>query len=63
MDVEISNKPAHETTLLGIAHVPEGRRIFPKLSVKENLLMGAFSVKDKHVVHERMESVFHISLN
>ena len=56
--VEISNNQAHETTLLGIAHVPEGRRIFPKLSVKENLLMGAFSVKDKHVVHERMESVF-----
>ena len=56
--VEISNNQAHETTLLGIAHVPEGRRIFPKLSIKENLLMGAFSVKDKHVVHERMESVF-----
>src|SRR4051812_23705595 len=57
--VEISNKPAHETTLLGIAHVPEGRRIFPKLSVKENLRMGAFSVKDKQVIHERMERVFH----
>ena len=56
--LEISNKQAHETTLLGIAHVPEGRRIFPKLSVKENLLMGAFSVKDKHVVQARMESVF-----
>ncbi|MCG7344895.1 ABC transporter ATP-binding protein [Sporosarcina sp. ACRSL] len=57
--MEISNKPAHETTLLGIAHVPEGRRIFPKLSVKENLRMGAFSVKDKQVVQERMERVFH----
>ena len=56
---EISNKPAHETTLLGIAHVPEGRRIFSKLSVKENLLMGAFSVKNKNVINERMERVFH----
>ncbi|MBO0600682.1 ABC transporter ATP-binding protein [Sporosarcina sp. E16_3] len=56
---EISNKPAHETTLLGIAHVPEGRRIFSKLSVKENLLMGAFSVKNKNVIDERMEKVFH----
>lgn len=55
---EISNKPAHETTLLGIAHVPEGRRIFPKLSVKENLLMGAFSVKNKSVIDQRMERVF-----
>jgi branched-chain amino acid transport system ATP-binding protein len=56
---EISNKPAHETTLLGIAHVPEGRRIFSKLSVKENLLMGAFSVKNKNMINERMERVFH----
>ena len=56
---EISNKPAHETTLLGIAHVPEGRRIFPRLTVKENLLMGAFSVKNKHVIGERMEQAFH----
>ncbi|WHY88248.1 ABC transporter ATP-binding protein [Neobacillus novalis] len=55
---EISNKPAHEVTLLGIAHVPEGRRIFPKLTVKENLLIGAFSVKNKHVVQERIEKVF-----
>jgi len=58
-EIEISNKPAHETTLLGIAHVPEGRRIFSKLSVKENLLMGAFSVKNKNVINERMEKVFH----
>lgn len=55
---EISNKPAHETTLLGIAHVPEGRRIFGNLTVKENLLMGAFSVKGKNVIEERMEFVF-----
>lgn len=56
--MEISNRPAHETTLLGIAHVPEGRRIFPKLTVKENLLMGAFSVNDKNVINERIEKVF-----
>ena len=55
---EISNKPAHKTTLLGIAQVPEGRRIFPKLSVKENLLMGAFSVKDKKTIEARMERAF-----
>jgi len=55
---EITNKPAHETSLLGIAHVPEGRRIFPRLSVKENLMIGAFSEKDKRVIHRRMERVF-----
>ncbi|PLT28520.1 ABC transporter ATP-binding protein [Peribacillus deserti] len=55
---DITKKQAHETTLLGIAHVPEGRRIFPKLTVKENLLMGAFSVKDKRAIEERMERAF-----
>lgn len=55
---EITNKPAHETTLLGLAHVPEGRRIFSNLTVKENLFMGAYSVKGKQLIDERMEFVF-----
>ncbi len=55
----ITEVPPHETTISGIAHVPEGRRIFPRLSVKENLEMGAISVKDKKVIAERMEQVFH----
>jgi len=55
---DITNKQAHETTLMGISHVPEGRRIFANLTVKENLLMGAFSVKGKAVIEERMENVF-----
>ncbi|SOC05260.1 branched-chain amino acid transport system ATP-binding protein [Ureibacillus xyleni] len=55
---EITNKPPHQTTILGMAHVPEGRRIFSNLTVKENLLMGAFSVKGKDVIQERMEQVF-----
>ena len=57
---EITNKPAHATTLLGMAHVPEGRRIFSGLTVKENLLMGAFSVKEKNVIEERMETAFEL---
>ncbi|WP_075980706.1 ABC transporter ATP-binding protein [Bacillus massilinigeriensis] len=57
-DKEISNRPAHENTALGIAHVPEGRRIFPNLTVKENLMMGAFSVKDKVLIKDRLERVF-----
>lgn len=55
---DITNRPAHQVASLGIAHVPEGRRIFPRLSVKENLLIGAFSVKDKKVIAKRMERVF-----
>lgn len=54
----IVNVPAHQTSLMGIAQVPEGRRIFPKLSVKENLLMGAFAMKDKSVIEKRMKRVF-----
>lgn len=55
---DIANVPAHQTSLMGIAHVPEGRRIFPKLSVKENLSIGAFAVKDKKIIEKRMERVF-----
>ncbi|WP_246943155.1 ABC transporter ATP-binding protein [Bacillus pinisoli] len=54
----ISDVPPHETVISGIAHVPEGRRIFPRLTVKENLEMGAFSVNEKRVIAERMEKVF-----
>jgi branched-chain amino acid transport system ATP-binding protein len=43
---EITTAEAHARVPLGLAHVPEGRRIFPKLSVEENLSMGAFTVRD-----------------
>jgi len=39
---ELGGKPAHEIVMAGIAHVPEGRRLFPRLSVEENLRLGAF---------------------
>ncbi|MDO3409911.1 ABC transporter ATP-binding protein [Saccharibacillus sp. CPCC 101409] len=55
---QIQSQPPHVTALSGIAHVPEGRRIFPKLTVKENLEMGAFSVRDKKLVRERIERAF-----
>ena len=42
---EITRTKAHEFTTLGISHVPEGRRIFPQMSVEENLEMGAFNRK------------------
>jgi branched-chain amino acid transport system ATP-binding protein len=42
----IHNTAAHDIVSLGVAHSPEGRRIFPRLSVEENLMLGAFSRKD-----------------
>ncbi len=51
----ISHKEAHTIALAGLGHVPEGRGIFPNLTVQENLEMGAFTVRDADVVRERME--------
>ena len=45
----IDNLPAHHIVELGIAHVPEGRHIFPRMSVEENLLLGAYTRKGQHL--------------
>jgi branched-chain amino acid transport system ATP-binding protein len=45
----IDTTPAHEIVTMGVAHSPEGRKIFPKMSVEENLLLGAFSRNDSGV--------------
>ena len=45
----IQAMPAHEIVSRGVAHSPEGRRIFPRLTVEENLLLGAFARKDANV--------------
>ncbi len=50
----------HQIVGLGISQVPEGRRIFGNLTVRENLLMGAFLEKNRKVTAERMEKVFSI---
>ncbi len=52
--------PAHRIVAEGIGHVPEGRGIFPKLTVQENLEMGAFVLNDGSEVNRRMEFVFTI---
>ena len=39
--------PAHQVLMRGLAHSPEGRRIFPRLTVEENLMLGAFARKDR----------------
>jgi branched-chain amino acid transport system ATP-binding protein len=45
----IDNVPPHDIVSLGVAHSPEGRRIFPRLSVEQNLLLGAFSRRDNEI--------------
>ncbi|MCE7947254.1 MAG: ABC transporter ATP-binding protein [Chloroflexi bacterium CFX4] len=53
----LNNVPPHKITRMGVGHVPEGRRIFPELTVRENLEMGGFSVSSREVA-ERMERAF-----
>lgn len=45
----IDDTPAHQIVTLGLAHSPEGRRIFPRLTVEQNLLLGAFARRDNDV--------------
>jgi branched-chain amino acid transport system ATP-binding protein len=54
----ISNLDAHRIVTKGVGHVPEGRGIFPKLTVQENLDMGAYTVNDQKTIKERMELVY-----
>jgi branched-chain amino acid transport system ATP-binding protein len=58
MGEDISNVSPQEIVNKGIIQVPEGRKIFSKMSVWENLEMGAYSVSDKKVIVQRIESVF-----
>lgn len=55
---DISKFPTREVIKRGVIHVPEGRQIFPLMTVHENLEMGAFLVKDKRLVQERLDFVF-----
>jgi branched-chain amino acid transport system ATP-binding protein len=48
--------PAHKIVMMGVAHSPEGRKIFPKMSVEENLLLGAFSRKDSEISQDLDEA-------
>ena len=52
--------PPHEIAARGVAHVPEGRHIFPRLTVDENLAMGAFTLKDQTVIDRQRELAFHL---
>lgn len=57
---DITKVPAHEITAQGLAHVPEGRRLFPKMSVLNNLLTGAHTLKDQKQVAANLERVMEL---
>ena len=58
MDEEIQGKKTHQIVKLGMTMIPEGRRLWPPLSVRENLEMGAYRVSEKSTVQERLDWVF-----
>lgn len=55
---ELTTTPAHEIVKLGMAHVPEGRRVFADLSVYDNLMLGAYTRKDKNEIAKTLETVY-----
>jgi branched-chain amino acid transport system ATP-binding protein len=54
----LGGRPAHEIVARGIAHVPEGRRLFPALSVADNLKMGAYLPRARQAYRESLERVY-----
>ncbi|MBR1770423.1 MAG: ABC transporter ATP-binding protein [Lachnospiraceae bacterium] len=55
---DITRIPGHKIVSMGMAHVPEGRRVFAQLSVLQNLKMGAYTRRDKEEVQQTLETVF-----
>jgi branched-chain amino acid transport system ATP-binding protein len=57
---DITHEPPHEVVKMGIAQSPEGRKLFPRMTVTENLEMGAFQRKDRQAFREDMDRVFEL---
>lgn len=56
---DVSRLGAHQIVALGLGHVPEGRRVFPALTVAENLLLGGYlKRRERHVVNERRDEIY-----
>jgi branched-chain amino acid transport system ATP-binding protein len=58
--VDITNKSPHEIVDLGITMIPEGRQLFPFLSVRDNLLMGAYKRSARKTIQQRLEQMLEI---
>ncbi|PIU25415.1 MAG: branched-chain amino acid ABC transporter ATP-binding protein [Candidatus Infernicultor aquiphilus] len=55
---DLTNKPPWVRAEMGIGYIPEGRRVFPDLSVVENLKVGAYTIKNKQILNQNLEKVF-----
>jgi branched-chain amino acid transport system ATP-binding protein len=58
--VEITALPTHKVIAAGIACIPEGRKVFPKLTVEENLRLGAYQESSEAVTKERMQEIYRL---
>lgn len=56
----LAGVPSHKMVTRGISMVPEGRHLFPKMSIYDNLMMGAYTIKDKAAINEKLETVYEI---
>jgi branched-chain amino acid transport system ATP-binding protein len=57
---DLTHYPPHEIVAKGVVQVPEGRRVFGRLTVTENLEMGAFAISDQKLIKENLERVFNL---
>lgn len=57
---DITALPTHKVIAAGIACIPEGRKVFPKLTVEENLRLGAYQESSRDVIAERMDEIFQL---
>ena len=57
---DITKVPPHKIVTMGMAHVPEGRRVFANMTVLQNLKMGAFTRSDKNEIDATIETLYHI---
>lgn len=55
---DITKLPGHKLVSMGVAHVPEGRRVFAQLSVLQNLKLGAYSRNDKNELEETLKKIY-----
>lgn len=55
----ITKVKPHDVVKMGISQIPEGRQVFPELSVQDNLIMGGYTISDHHIVKARIEEQYH----
>ncbi len=55
---EVAGRPAHEIVRLGMIQIPEGRKLWPRMTVEENLLLGAFAPRARGVARQQLDRVY-----